>query len=793
MELASLAEGYLEAEGYDVIRRGKDLLRGTKQGIAEATDLIFVWVPDAKDLPNFRSLERPYLSRFKEIDKQYPTAQKVMLVPSREGLSQEFTRGAKSWHNVDVRVPVQFFDTAFKWDESDEAPSAANDLRKRGDQRLRVRTPQPFTYVSSGESGDDLLGTLFGKLRSRSLDKNIQVIVGPAGIGKTYLSESLFARLHSSFIEDKRSQLTVWSRPLPLLPEYMQSSTSPTIQALLDAFLRTEFARPLSPPVFEWMLANQLGAWLIDGLDEVIARDPDFFDYLLHLMTLSPEFEALPTIVICLRDSLFATNSALREFCEEYEDHIQVYELVKWKSPSKRQFASTVLGDRAGEFLTALRTHPSLDELASTPYYCQLLADQLKSGRLKETYSETALIDDALSNIIQRDYDKGIINQDVMSEADVREFVDELVHEDLKSGFQGIAVDIVRSWTEDWADLSLDSSGTNGERERFVSQMGQLGLFSQGKLGHIQFAQEILKHFLLGHRLVRLFDQDQSSGFIRDLATWQIPIHWVTLRVVAEHIREQGKFAKLLAHVIQATPNPIAFKNAVQLACLAANERGALKDVPFERRDLSDIVFKDFDLDRVSFRECDLSNAEFRDCSLRDTDFTGAVIKNTTFNLSDKEGFLGAEIGDLSRFYSMKVRRDSRELLLSDYTAAGKWFNGHTRRQPKTVDPCTAALQLRHLFGKFVHPNGSARRSKLDERGALAGKQFDNPASILDAAIRYGYLVRQKSRHTVERPDGSRYSELVAYMVNLSLSHGISGLLSDVCSRSGCEHLPQVR
>ena len=236
MELTELAEGYLRAEGYDVIRLGRNLLRGTRQGIAEATDFIFVWVPTNQDLLSFRSLERPYLSDFEKVDSQYPASKKFMLVPTRGGLSQDFVRTSRTWYNVEIRVPVQFFDTIFKWDESD-APSAANDLHKRGNDRLRTRTPQPFTTSGTDDPANDLLETLLTKLRSRASGKPIHVVVGPAGIGKTYLSESLFSRLYSSFIEDKRNQNTAWMRPLPLLPEYIQSSSAPTVQALLDAFL----------------------------------------------------------------------------------------------------------------------------------------------------------------------------------------------------------------------------------------------------------------------------------------------------------------------------------------------------------------------------------------------------------------------------------------------------------------------------------------------------------------------------------------------------------------------------
>ena len=786
MELASLAEGYLKAEGYEVNRRPKDLLHGTKQGIAEAKDHVFVWVPDPNDLENFSSLERPYLDRFEEIDKQHHGAPKFMLVPSREGLSQEFTRGAIRWHNVQIRVPVQFFDTNFKWDRSPDASTAASELRKRGERPIRTRIPQPFIIRSEDQSGVDLLDTLLKNVQSDTQGKNIHIIAGPAGIGKTYLSESLFAQLYASFIQDKNSQRLVWRRPLPILPGHLRFANGPNIGSILDAFLNTEFSRPLTRQAFEWMLGNQFGVWIIDGLDEVIARDPKFFEYLEDLQT-NPGFEEPPTILICLRDSLMATNTELHEFCEAYDEYIQIYELVKWETRSKKRFADAVLQDRAKEFMSALQSHPPLDELASTPFYCNLLADQLKTGGLEETLSETDLINRALSDIIQRDYDKRIVDRNLMEESDVLEFLDELVYKNLKSGFQGISVDVVRDWSEEWAELFWDSPGTNDERDQFVSQMGQLGLFSQGALGHIQFAQEIFEHFILGLRLIRLFNQDENSCFIRDLRVWQIPTHWVTLRVVADHIKKEEKFPHLLAQIHQAV-DPVAFKNVVQLACLSLDDRKSLKSLNFDKRDLSGVVFKDIDLESVSFRECDLSNAEFIHCNLKKVNFTDATIKNTTFDLSDGDSLLNAEVGDLSKFYSMKVERNRQ---ISEHSAARDWFGERTKRHQPMVDPCPATLQLRHLFGKFVHPNGTAKRDQLAERATRRGKQFDDPDKALSAAIKYGYLVRDKSRHTVSRPSGDRYSEFVSYVVRRKLTAGIIDLLDDICSKNGCEHIPR--
>ena len=381
-----------------------------------------------------------------------------------------------------------------------------------------------------------------------------------------------------------------------------------------------------------------------------------------------------------------------------------------------------------------------------------------------------------------------------MPETDVREFVDELAYQDLRRGFRGIGVDDVRNWCEEWASLLVDDPKAEKEREHFASQLAQLGVFSQGRMGHIQFSQEIIEHFVLGLRLVRLFDQTVNgnkslgSRFIRDLATWQIPSHWITLRVIADHIRKQDKFADLLVYVNQASADKIAFKNAVQLACMTSSDAKALRDIPYERHDLSGISLRGLRLEGVSFRECDLSNVEFVGCSLRNADFTDAILQNTTFGLSDERALHGAEFGDLSKFYSMKVNNQ----VIADHELARQWFAEHSTVRTQTVEPCPAASQLRHLFRKFVRPDGTARRSKLDEQGAVRGKRYHSrPKDVVDAAVRHRYLTRD-AFHKISRSEGSQYSELVGYASKLNLTPGITDLLMDVCDRNGCEHIPRL-
>ena len=290
-----------------------------------------------------------------------------------------------------------------------------------------------------------MLDVLFRRLRSIEAPpdgKTVHIVVGPAGVGKSYLFSSLFSRLHAQFMEDKARQEPS-RRPLPLLPEYLAQSEAPVIRSLLRAFLQTEFARPLESETFEWMMGNGLGMWLIDGLDEIIAQDITFFEYILDLLT-RPQSPQAPVILICLRDSLLATNDSLREFIEQCEDFVAIYRLNKWTIDEKRYFAALELTDRADDFISTIQSTNPLRELSTTPYYCRLLADQYRAGQFRDPVSERDVLSQALTGIIDREYEKKLIDRDVIQPGEVMEFLESLAAEDLERNFRGISRDTLR-------------------------------------------------------------------------------------------------------------------------------------------------------------------------------------------------------------------------------------------------------------------------------------------------------------------------------------------------------------
>ncbi|HEY8694849.1 MAG TPA: pentapeptide repeat-containing protein [Chloroflexota bacterium] len=779
MDLKQLAETYLVAEGYSVTQSGRDLLVGNRQSLGEDVEQIYVWVPDFDSAASFRSLQGPYLARFETASKVHPHARKFFLVPSLEGITTDFRRTALSIWNVLVRVPAQFFDTAFRWEDSEAVRTAANEMRRRGAALLTRRVEQPFRK-NDETAGIDLLETLAQDLGFPSAStKPIHIVIGPAGMGKTHLVEALFARLYSSFLKSKQA-LQVAARPLPLLPGYHQFPGSPTVESLLHSYLGSEFVRPLPQPVFNWMVANGFALWTLDGLDEVIARDPGFFDLLLDLLT-TPGSQGKPRVLICVRDSLLATHQELSEFCEEHSDSVDVWRLEKWSKAGKRQYASIVMGSREREFLELLGSNERLDRLASTPYYCALLGEEVISSGTPPAGSEVNLIQRSLDRMITREYEKEppILDETLIPATEVVEFARAVAAEDMDTSFQGVAIDVVH----ELASVSVRDDIPTADRPRLVSQMSQLPFFTTGTFGQIQFAQEVLEHYLLGDWLGSSLE---AREFVAKMSVARIPADWITIEVIANRVRAVGLDSILPVIRDPATPM-IAFGNMLQVAAVAAEQPGALKGVPFQHKDLSGVVFRKLDLAGVSFRGANLSDVEFDDCRLEQATFEGALIKNTGFLCAD-DALRGATVGDLAKFYSMRVPSGR---VLDDRREVAHWFQRQTQIQPPIIEPCNAALQLRHLFGKFVYPDGGPRRSILDERGVLAGKRFADPEGILEAAVQYGYLRREEHfRHRVSRPQGHQYSELVKYATELSPDPGIRALLDEVCPTRGCLHIP---
>ncbi len=777
VQLRELTAGYLRAEGYDVRESEMGQLVGSRQGLGGNTDFLYVWVPDIPRPAEFRHQAGPLLDRFAEADRRHPGAQKFMVVDSTEGIGSDF-RSASRKLRVLVRVPVQFFDTDFRWEADRETATATRDLRDRGSKLSGTRVPQP--YSRGGHRGEDLLANLRESLRDpMRRGPSVHFVVGPAGIGKSVLFASLFAGLLDDFLRDKQAQLAA-ARPLALLPEHVMPNEGGSIRTILRSFLSSEFTRPLDLPVFNWRMTHKWAVWLIDGLDEVIARDTGFFDDLDELLT-TPGGSA-PSVVVCIRQSLLATSNELAAFIEDRRQDVDVYELARWGPKSKRAFALINLGDRADAFLDSLRARSSLDDLATLPYYCDLLSKEFRHGAPSGELTQSGLLELALSSIIRREYEKHLLDAELMPEDEVRAFLVEVARLSAREPTGGVSLEAL----QETAAIAAPSDMPDAEMARTAQNLTQIALFARIGQGRVGFEQEVMEQYLFGKWLVANIAL-QPQALLSALSARPLPNDSVAVAVFADHIRSTSALSNLKELIARAVGRPIEYRNLVMLAAKTATG-SALRDLVFERQDLSGVVFDQLDLHGVSFRGSDLTDAEFRRCDLRGCTFGGAMLRGTTFNGLEPKALEGASIDDMGGFFSIRVER-SREI--TDLEEAGTWFAKRTGNDVSNEEPCPSALQLRHLFGKFVHLDGSPRRMQLDRSGLIRGRVIADPEGAFLQSGRFGYLV-ERPHERYERPAGDKYAEMVGYVTGLRLTPGVSGLLDAICERVNCKHVPNA-
>ncbi len=649
---------YLLADGYTIVERPPELaereVSAWRSGQAGIRRYMNVWMPDIPPGDTLEPQEPSYRDRFRRARELHATGTNIMLVPSREGIRPGFIREALNTYRVMFRTPIEFFDTTFTWEGNDASTTIARRIRDEGARVDRVRINQPFTDNFSNE-GDDLVDVLFNRFRDRRQSTGIHIVQGPAGIGKSWLFSSLFARLYSAFIQDKRERRTLWARPLPLLPEY--DPTGRRLNDLLSSFIRTEVDRPIRREVLDWMVANGHGILMLDGLEEIMALDEEFTDQILEYFTL-PFTDGQPTILICLRDSLMNRNQAVIDFCTEYADRTTVYHLEKWDDKSIRSFVERKIPspEERRQFITRLRSDATLRDIASLPYLCDLLVRESIEGRLTEIASSTQLIANAAESIIHREYSKELaLTEEVMSTGDVLTFAQDFAQKDMEGGFRGVSPSEVKEWAKDWAELVWPEE--TEEQSRFELQMSQIAFFEQGAAGRLKFVHEILELYLIGRKYVDYLRRKEFTYFIDAFSHWEFPADSITLDIVSQYCTREIARQDVENITFQSLNRPKAFKNMLQLLSIS-NLDGRFLDNSAVKKDLSGIKFRDMNFQDVSFAGCNLDATEFHGCNLRGTEFSGAIISNTGFFSMSSDLMEGANFGDMNTVHSIRV--DSR-------------------------------------------------------------------------------------------------------------------------------------
>jgi hypothetical protein len=783
--LLHLVRGYLESADFRILLQDAECLVADKLMFGQERDTWIVWtVPPGVDAAIYEPTLRSSISK---IRPNYPDAKLYVLAESRGGFSRDLLQDfAES--RIKFLVPIWFFDTPFKFEEAPKAISTIADIRSRATAEKRV--PQPYrTGDTAGRTdGDDLFETLRQDL-VKSESACVRLVVGRAGIGKSFLHRALFAHLYNDFLTAK-ARHGQRPRPIPFLPEHLKGTLR--TEALIDNLLRTDVASPVDRKTFEWLLVNGFTIWLLDGLDELYAGDPDFFEYVSDLLTRK---NSRAQVTIWCRDSVLTTSDEFAEFQElcGSQSPLKIYRLSEWAGTSKRHFAWLRLENRApkqGEqdtgrvtsFLHEINSTPVLRSLSGLPLHCDLLLQQYQEGHLRDFGDEVALLNHVVDRMVQREVEKGLLDLRLFEPDGLQEWLEQIAVDYVEG--QKYA-DINRDQVREYGQIVLREGLDDATRQHILTSLLQFPLFRAGTVtGAISFAHDLIAEALAARRYLRMLcKQPEDVAHRLSHIDLEDPI---LLRFMASRLGPEDE-VRVADELQRGSFRGRGCAVFLSLLMLARPERDLVKRVRpnLEGQDLTAVCFVRRDLSGMSFRGANLSRAAFQGCDLHGAQFEGAFLSYTGFR-GDNE-LEGARFGDLGRVQSVLVRGK----LLDDPLELRQWIAQSTGCPEPQREPCPTALQLVHLFRKFITPLGEARRDNLNRDGLVAGKRYPGAApteACIEAAVHHGYLVGPDYRNRFRRAGGDKYAEMVEFVRDSAVSDGIGRLLADVCPRRGCMH-----
>ncbi len=412
-----------------------------------------------------------------------PAAVAYYLVRTRQGLSQNFVTSAtrvlqrnRRDGNGGIRVEIEFFDTAYKLDSAAGQRVKASVFSSLLTMaRKRRRVAQPFALrrglglhdVAAGAA--DLVEHLETKLRDPIDRPTLRIIDGPAGSGKSVAFEALANKTYEEFMEAKKADV-LRPRPIVFLPEHIRGQAIGYVDDVIDAMTEAEAAAPVEPEQLRFLLKEGHAVWMLDGLDEFFAGDNDFFPFLTEQLA-SPESRA--QILICTRDSLLSSSSALRAFVEHAwakDIAVEIYELQPWTAAAWRDLAWLELENgRKGQndsalvkgFVSALAASSDLSQLAALPFYCTVLLEQYRQTK-KMPADSLAALDTILNRMLTREEGKSVFQW--------REFVDaDLLAELAETDAGGLDQGLFNGSSAKHAiAMALDSAG----RDSVIEMLG---------------------------------------------------------------------------------------------------------------------------------------------------------------------------------------------------------------------------------------------------------------------------------------------------------------------------------
>lgn len=785
---------YLTTLGFNVLDKTDGYVTADKAGFGGTRDTWQIWSFSAPEGESSKLDEQHLLSDFERRGKVYPSASRWLVADTFGGFSQRFRNEAEKKFGIRFRVPIQFFDTPFKSEGMTASTATAiNDLR-----RQVPRIPQPYSVLADGETtqkGEDILEHLRNEFRYAE-KPCLRIVVGPAGIGKTWFFRNLFAGLYDHF-QTQKNKLETFPRPIPLVPQYFHGrGATLRTQDLVREFIETEVETYIPQSAFEWMLTRGYASWLFDGLDELYAGDSNFFEILADLLTRPPESKT--QILICARESLLSSSANFADFIKDFppgtseEPKIELYRLERWDNSSKRAFAGLHLSNpqKETQFLNYISRSDSLRTLSSLPYYCSLLVEEFKGNKTEDFTDDFTLLSHAIAGIIDREKEKGVLIPSNLQPNGLDEWLETIASVCYATNFKGIN----KTDAETYAMLVAHPDLSESERTSTITTLIQFPLLARGmEAGILTFEHELIAEYLVGRYWLRRLISDPPR-MAHELSTRVDFADSLVGRYISSQLPKQPEGIEAITRALrQEALIGKDFTVLLQLLLMADPAQDILKrhSITVEGRELGEVKFINRNLAGFSFRNCNLSNTVFENCNLQNARFEGAYLAGTKFTRLSEKSLENAQFGNIERLEYVYVGQKR----VDDRVEFFEWIQKVTGIVEPIKEPCPTTLQVRSLFLKFVNHDGHGRRSEMAEDTLSRGKRHSKapaPEECLEASIRAGYLQRLGWHNRVRRVPGEQYDDIVDLVKDWKLSVHMREMLGLLCPIKNCEHVPEA-
>lgn len=668
------------------------------------------------------------------------------------------------------QVPVFLFDREFRTDTvKTPLKQFITDIKKYADSRVK----QP--YKTETNQGIDLLDDLVEELNNVT-SPSVRFIVAPAGYGKTVLMSSLYGKLYDRFYECKKKQ-EIAMRPLIMLPGHLRGARVEDMDDLIRSFINTEyFYGATNEQIFDLWVNNNFAIWLLDGLEELILKDPDrfLFDIMENYLT-NPESKN-PQIVISIREPLLSACPQIKEFIEEWNYATKVYNLLNWDNEQISQYftknlkpTSYLTQNDINSFILETKSSKVLNNLCRTPYYCFLVSDLRMNGELPIVNDELELVNYAFEKICEREYDKGL-DKEVLPLEKQKELFAELALEgwgkkEMPSGI-----------LSEYAELILPEGLSENIKNNHIACLERHSVISSLK-PRIYFTHDIVEQYLISIAIQKRLHSKNYAV----LDSNEIDYDSFILKYLSKNAEYLSDITSddIVEFLDNTDDRDFGFRNILKLVLTTSSTPGATIKSFLAGVNLTGIKFHNMNLANTNFKSSNLTLTEFINCNLQEACFDSCCLKDTYF---DSKSNLANATFQCKIAESIKTENKT----IADRNEINRFIFERTKISPTLQGPCQATINLRKVFEKFTkRGKGTAIPQKFVFQTKCGG---GIPAEkCVEECLKKGYLLEEGVRLKARI---SSFGEIEKFVKEWKASPFIYDILSKICrnSSSGCEH-----